>query len=70
MYEQLCAILDALSARGYAPQVLIDNKGIAFRFRQVKKIHVDHGILKLDPEKAAELILEDMEKALTGVDDD
>ena len=70
MYEQLCAILDALAARGYAPQVLLDSKGIAFRFRQVKKVQVDHGILKLDPEKAAQVILDDMEKALTGVEDD
>lgn len=70
MYEQLCSILDVLAGKGYAPQVKIDQTGIAFNFRQVKKVHVDHGILEQKPEDAAELILDEVEKALIGEDDE
>jgi hypothetical protein len=56
MYEQLCAILDELTKRGYKPQVKLDSTGISFTFRTEKNVHVDHKVIDLPPEKAADLI--------------
>jgi hypothetical protein len=62
MYEQLCAVLDELAVRGYAPQVKLDHTGVSFQFGEELDVHVPYGIVQLTPEVAADRILEEVQQ--------